>query len=150
MKRSRFDLAQTARDCVALIRPLADDRHVKILCDLPLLDCIGDPERLSQVITNLLTNAITYNKKNGEVRINGETKNGSVILTVQDTGTGISAEDLPRVFDRFYRADQSRTSGNTGLGLAISQAIIQAHGGEIEVSSQPDVGTVFTVRLPSP
>jgi signal transduction histidine kinase len=150
MKRSRFDLAQTARDCVTLIHPLAEERHVKIFCDLPPLDCVGDPERLAQVITNLLTNAITYNKENGEVRISGEMKNGSVILIVRDTGTGISAENLPRVFDRFYRADQSRTSGNTGLGLAISRAIVQAHGGEIEVSSQPDNGAVFTVRLPSP
>ncbi|HEX4264940.1 MAG TPA: ATP-binding protein [Verrucomicrobiae bacterium] len=149
MKRSRFDLAQTARDCITLISPLADGRHVKILCDLPPLVCVGDSERLAQVITNLLTNAITYNKENGEVRISGESRNGSVILTVQDTGLGISAVDLPRVFDRFYRADTSRTSGNTGLGLAISKAIVQAHGGEIEVSSQPNVETVFTVRLPS-
>ncbi|HWD92671.1 MAG TPA: ATP-binding protein [Verrucomicrobiae bacterium] len=148
MKRSRFDLAQTARECVALISPLAHDRRVKILCDLPPLPCTGDPERLAQVITNLLTNAITYNKEDGEVRISGEAKNGFVILTVQDTGVGISAADVPRVFDRFYRADQSRTSGNTGLGLAISKAIVQAHGGEIEVFSEMGVGTVFVVRLP--
>jgi heavy metal sensor kinase len=148
MKRSRFDLAQTARDCVTLISPLADTRHVKISCDLPPLECLGDSERLSQVITNLLTNAITYNKENGEVRVRGEAKNGSVIVTVSDNGVGISPEALPRVFDRFYRADSSRTSGNTGLGLAISKAIVEAHGGEIEVSSQPEVGSVFTMRLP--
>lgn len=149
MKQLRFDLAQTARDCVTLIKPLAEERHVKMVCDVPPLDCVGDSERLAQVITNLLTNAITYNKENGEVRVGGETKNGSVILTVQDTGQGISSADLPRVFDRFYRADTSRTSGNTGLGLAISKAIVEAHGGAIEVSSQPDVGTIFTVRLPT-
>ena len=149
MKQSRFDLAQTVRDCVTLVRPLAEGRHVKILCDVPPLDCIGDSERLGQVVTNLLTNAITYNKENGEVRIGGETRNGSVILTIQDTGVGISTGDLPHIFDRFYRADRSRTSGNTGLGLAISKAIAEAHGGAIEVSSQLDVGTVFTLRLPS-
>jgi two-component system, OmpR family, sensor kinase len=148
MKRLRFDLAQTARDCVTLIEPLAETRHMKISCDLPPLECVGDSERLSQVITNLLTNAITYNKENGEVRVHGEAKNGSVILTVSDNGVGISAEALPHVFDRFYRADSSRTSGNTGLGLAISKAIVEAHGGEIVVSSQPDVGSVFTMRLP--
>jgi two-component system, OmpR family, sensor kinase len=148
MKHARFDLAQTARDCVALIEPLATARHVKISCDLPPLECIGDSERLSQVITNLLTNAITYNKENGEVRVEGETKDASVILRVSDTGLGISAEDLPRVFDRFYRADNSRTSGNTGLGLAISKAIVEAHSGQIEVTSQPNAGTVFTIRLP--
>jgi two-component system, OmpR family, sensor kinase len=148
MKRLRFDLAQTARDCVTLIQPLADQRHVKIISDVPALECVGDSERLAQVITNLLTNAITYNKENGELRIQGETKNGSVIMTVSDNGVGISAEALPHVFDRFYRADSSRSSGNTGLGLAISKAIVEAHGGQIEVSSRPDVGTVFTVRLP--
>jgi len=148
MKQSRFDLAQTARDCATLVAPLAEERHVKIACEVPPLECVGDSERLAQVITNLLTNAITYNKENGAVRIHGETKNGSVILTVSDTGQGISADDLPRVFDRFYRADSSRTSGNTGLGLAISKAIVEAHGGEIDVLSQPGVGSVFTLRLP--
>jgi two-component system, OmpR family, sensor kinase len=148
MKRARFDFAQTARDCVTLIEPLAVARHVKIHCNLPVLDCVGDSERLGQVITNLLTNAITYNRENGEVRIEGEAKDGTVILRVSDTGVGISAEDLPRVFDRFYRVDSSRTSGNTGLGLAISKAIVEAHGGQIEVASQPEKGTVFTLRLP--
>lgn len=149
MKRMQFDLAQTARDCATLVNPIAEERHVKIVCDVPPLNCIGDPERLSQVVTNLLTNAITYNKDNGEVRIGGVAKNGSVTLTVGDTGIGIFAEDLPHVFDRFYRAEKSRTSGNTGLGLAISKAIVEAHGGGLEVSSKPDVGTLFTVRLPS-
>jgi signal transduction histidine kinase len=149
MKHLRFDLAQTVRDCVTLVEPIAEGRHVKIVCEVPLLECAGDSERLGQVITNLLTNAIAYNKENGEVRVRGETRNGSVILTVSDTGVGISAKDLPRVFDRFYRADSSRTSGNTGLGLAISKAIMEAHGGMIEVSSQLEIGTVFTVRLPS-
>jgi len=148
MKRSQFDLAQTARDCVALIEPLATARHVKMTCNVPPLQCVGDSERLAQVITNLLTNAITYNKENGEVRVDGETKDGSVLLRVSDTGKGISAEDLPRVFDRFYRADTSRTSGNTGLGLAISKAIVEAHGGQIEVASEPEKGTTFTVRIP--
>jgi two-component system, OmpR family, sensor kinase len=150
MKRLRFDLAQTARDCVAQVGPLAAERHVKIVCDLPPLECEGDAERLAQVITNLLINGITYNRENGEVRVGGEASRGSVILTVRDTGLGIAASDLPRVFDRFYRADASRTSGNTGLGLAISKAIVEAHGGALEVSSQPGMGTVFTLRLPAP
>lgn len=149
MKRAPFDLGQTARDCAAQIRPLAEQRHVKISCDVPPLNCMGDSDRLSQVVTNLVTNAINYNKENGEVRIGGSTKNGSVILTVTDTGMGISGEDVPHVFDRFYRANKSRSSGNTGLGLAISKAIVEAHGGTIEVSSVPQIGTVFTIRLPT-
>jgi two-component system, OmpR family, sensor kinase len=149
MKQLRFDLAQTARDCVTLIQPLAEQRRVKIICELPPLECVGDSERLAQVVTNLLTNAITYNKENGEVRIQGETRNGSVILTVSDNGLGISTEALPHVFDRFYRVDNSRSSGNTGLGLAISKAIVEAHGGEIEVSSHLGEGTSFVFRLPN-
>lgn len=149
MKQFPFDLAQTARDCVTLVGPLAEARHVKISCDIPPLDCMGDSDHLSQVVTNLLINAITHNKESGEVRVIGSAKNGSVILTVSDTGIGIPAEDLPRVFDRFFRVDKSRTSGNTGLGLAISKAIVEAHGGVIEVASTRDIGTVFTLRLPT-
>jgi signal transduction histidine kinase len=147
MKRIRFDLSRMVQDCVELIRPLADERGVKIHCDLPALEYLGDSERLAQVVTNLLANAIQYNKQNGEVRVTTRLENGSMVLKVSDTGQGINAADLPRVFGRFYRADQSRSSGQTGLGLAISKAIVEAHGGSIEVSSQPEAGTSFTVRL---
>jgi len=148
MKRLKFDLSQTAWDCVELVRPLAAERGIKIHCDLPAVDGHGDAERLTQVITNLLANAIQYNKPDGEVRISTRLQNATIVLTVNDTGRGIAAVDLSRVFERFYRADQSRSSGQTGLGLAISKAIVEAHGGTIEVSSRPDVGTTFTVRLP--
>jgi heavy metal sensor kinase len=149
MKRMPFDLSRTVRDCVELIRPLAAERGVKIHCELPPLKCTGDPERLAQIITNLLTNAIQYNRENGEVRISAQSQNNMITFTVSDTGHGIPAENLPRVFERFYRADPSRSSGQTGLGLAISKAIVEAHGGTIEVSSNPDAGTTFTVRLPT-
>ena len=149
MKRMPFDLAQTVRDCVASVQPLADGRGVKIHCELPPLKCMGDPERLAQVITNLLTNAIQYNREDGGVRFAAQLQNGTVTLAVSDTGRGIPAEDLPHVFKRFYRGDKSRSTGNTGLGLAISKAIVEAHGGTIEVSSNPNTGTTFTVRLPA-
>jgi signal transduction histidine kinase len=142
MKRMTFDLSQTTRDCVELVRPLATERGVKIHSELPPLKCVGDAERLAQVITNLLTNAIQYNQEGGEVRVKLESQGDLVVLTVSDTGRGIPAEDLPRV---------SRTvaNGNAGLGLAILKAIVEAHGGTIGVSSRPDVGTTFTVRLPA-
>jgi two-component system, OmpR family, sensor kinase len=148
MKRTRFDLSQTARSCVEMIQPLADERGVKIICDLPPLEITGDSGRLAQVVTNLLTNAIQYNRDGGEVRVSLESQGGLAILTVSDTGYGISREDLRHIFERFYRGDKSRTSGNTGLGLAISKAIVEAHGGTVEVSSVEDTGTTFTVRLP--
>ena len=149
MKRVPFDLSRATRDCVELIRPLADERRVKILTEISPLKIFGDSERLAQVVTNLLANAIQYNKPNGEVRVKLERRNDQAELTVSDTGAGIPAEDLPRIFERFYRADKARSTGGLGLGLAISKAIIEAHGGTIAVSSQMKLGTVFFIQLPA-
>ena len=149
LQRQKFNLAQTARDCVELVRPLASERGIKIHCDLPPVEASGDAERLAQVITNLLANAVQYNQPNGEIRISTKVQGSTILLAVSDTGPGISREHLPRIFERFYRADPSRSSGQAGLGLAISKAIVEAHGGSLEVSSQPGVGTTFTVVLPA-
>ena len=150
MKRLRFDFAKTIADCIELTQPLAAESGVNLVSELPPLEITGDPERLAQVVTNLLTNAVQYNKPGGEVRVKLKLENGLAVLTVADTGQGIAAKDLPRVFGRFFRADESRTgAGNAGLGLAISKAIIEAHGGTIEVASEKDAGTTFTVRLPA-
>jgi heavy metal sensor kinase len=148
LKRLRFDFSKTIADCVELIRPLAEECGVKIFTDLSPLEMSGDSERLAQVVTNLLANATQHNKSGAEIRIKLQSQNSMAILSVSDTGNGISAEDLPRIFERFFRADKSRSSGNAGLGLAISKAIVAAHGGTIEVSSGENVGTTFTVRLP--
>jgi heavy metal sensor kinase len=151
LKRLQFDFSKTVEDCVELIRPLADGRNVKIISEVEPLEISGDPERLAQVVTNLLTNAIQYNREGGEVRVKLKIKNGFAALKVSDTGAGIPAEDLPHVFKRFYRGDKSRTgSGNSGLGLAISKAIVEAHGGTIEVASKEDAGATFRVQLPLP
>jgi two-component system OmpR family sensor kinase len=147
LKRLRFDFSKTVSDCVELIKPLAAERGLKILAEISPLEISGDSERLSQVVTNLLTNAVQYNREAGEVRVKLEPQNGMAVLTVSDSGEGISAENLPRIFERFYRADKSRSSGNAGLGLAISKAIVEAHGGTLEVSSEKNVGTIFTVHL---
>ncbi len=150
MKREPFDLSRVARECVELVRPLATERRVEIHCDLPMLECRGDAERIAQVATNLLTNAIQFNRDRGEVRISARAENGAAILTVADTGEGIPAEDVPHIFERFYRADKSRahTQGRAGLGLAICKAIVDAHSGTIEVASQPGAGSTFCVKLP--
>ena len=148
MKRLRFDFSRTVADCVELVKPLAEESGIKVFTELSPLEITGDAGRLAQVATNLLTNAIQYNRPKGEVRVKLASQGGLAIFTVSDTGNGISREDLPHVFKRFYRGDKSRTGGNTGLGLAISRAIVEAHGGAIEVSSVEDAGTTFTVRLP--
>jgi heavy metal sensor kinase len=150
LRRARFDFSKTIVDSIELVQTLADERGVKIISELAPLEINGDSERLAQVVTNLLTNAIQYNKPAGEVRVKLESNHGLAVLTIADTGQGIAAENLPRLFGRFFRADQSRTGGsNAGLGLAISKAIVEAHGGAIEVASQDKVGTTFTVRLPA-
>ncbi len=149
LKRQQFDFSKTVEECIELIRPIADEHNIKISSRLEPLKINGDAMRLAQVVTNLLTNAIKYNKPDGNARVKLESQNGLAVLTVSDTGNGISAEDLPHVFKRFYRGDKSRTGANSsGLGLAICKAIVEAHGGTIEASSTEDVGTVFTVRLP--
>jgi len=149
LKRQQFDVSKTISDCAELVSPLADERAVKIYVEAEPVEIIGDSERIAQVVTNLLTNAIQYNRPEGEVRVKLESQNGLAILTVADTGQGIAAENLPQVFARFFRADTSRTgAGNSGLGLAITKAIVEAHGGTIEVASEENAGTTFTVRLP--
>ncbi len=150
--RETVDLAAIANDAAALIRPLAEKRGVAIHARTQPADCSGDPQRLAQVATNLLTNAICYNKTGGEVRIQSRSENNHAILEVIDTGVGISAEDLPHIFERFYRADKSRNrnEGHSGLGLAIVKAILDAHGGTISATSEMGKGSTFIVRLPHP
>lgn len=150
MQRQPFDLAEKTGSCIELVRPLAKGRGIVIHADLAPVEALGDAERLGQVVTNLLTNAIHYNIDHGEIRIATRSENGFAVVTVADSGQGIAPEDLPHIFSRFYRADKSRarSEGRTGLGLAICQAVVDAHGGVIEVSSQPGIGTTFCVRLP--
>ena len=150
-QRDLLDLAEASRACLERIRPLALEHGLRIHCELAPAKTLGHADLVGQVITNLLNNAIHYNKPNGEIRVNTGSKNGFAILTIADTGQGIAAEDLPHIFERFHRADKSRSraDGRFGLGLAICKAIVEAAGGRIEVVSQPGDGTTFTVRLPA-
>lgn len=116
---------------------------------LPSIDV--DVDRITQVLNNLVSNALRHTSE-GEVALGAAAAGDQVRITVRDTGSGIAAEDLPFVFERFYRADKSRQRGdepNSGLGLAISKAIVDAHGGAIEVASEPGRGTTFTITLPA-
>jgi len=144
------DLAEIVRETLELTGPLAELRGVTLHRDLASAPCEGDPDRLAQVITNLLSNAIHYNVENGEVRVITRREGSQAVCIVSNTGPGIPAESLPHIFERFYRADRARTggAGRTGLGLAISRAIVQAHGGTIEARSREGEGATFTVRLP--
>ncbi len=149
LKRFEFDYSGLVGECLELVQPLAEEKQVHLVQDLQVGTIQGDPDRISQVVTNLLTNALQYNQPGGEVRIRLVAEGGLAVLTVYNTGKGIAAEDLPRVFERFFRADKARTgAANSGLGLAICKAIVEAHGGSIEVTSKLTQGSTFTVRLP--
>ena len=144
------DLAHIAEDCVALLEPLADKRSIRIQLDTRTVPLKGDPERLGQVLTNLLSNAILYNRPGGQVNVSVGSTDGAAIVIVEDTGVGIPEGELPLVFDRFHRVDaaRSRESGGSGLGLAICRSIIEAHGGTITLASQVHHGSTFTVTIP--
>ncbi len=112
---------------------------------------LGDADRLRQLLLNLVDNAIKYTPAGGDVTLTLKRQAGWVQLRVEDTGAGIAPEDLPHIFDRFYRADRSRTRpGGAGLGLAIAKWVAEAHGGRLEVESRLGAGTAFMLDLPEP
>lgn len=150
IKHEPVDLAEQARACADLIRPLANERGIVIQCSLASAATTGDSMRLRQVITNLLTNAVQYNRDRGEIHLITGEEDNHVFLRVSDSGAGIAPEDLPHVFKRFYRNDKARSTstGRTGLGLAICKAIVDSHGGSIAADSRPGEGATFQMRLP--
>lgn len=123
--------------------------EVRVAADLPAID--ADPIRLGQVLRNLLDNAAAHTPDGGSIEVSAEAKDRSVAITIRDSGTGIPAEHLSRVFERFYRTDpsRSRTTGGAGLGLAIVKQLVEAHGGAVRVESEPGQGAAFTVTLPA-
>jgi signal transduction histidine kinase len=149
--RAEVDLAQLARLAAAQLTPLAEERGVTLRLHLEPALATAGPDRLQRVILNLLSNAIDYNRPDGEVRLATSRAGDDVLLTVADTGVGISPDDLPHIFERFYRASKTRahSSGRTGLGLAICEAIVTSEGGSINAVSAPGEGSIFTVRLPA-
>lgn len=145
------DLAALTEECLELLEPLAQSRSITLKADLQPALVPGDGSRLAQVVTNLLGNAVQYNRPGGEVRVSLRLHAGWVVLAVADTGVGIPPEAQPHVFERFYRVDPARArgTGGTGLGLAICKSIVEAHQGAIEFESRPGIGTTFRVRLPA-
>jgi heavy metal sensor kinase len=151
VERIRFDLTELAATTTEQMRLLAEDKNINLEVEtngVVLFE--GDPARIKQVIVNLVDNAIKYTPEGGEVRVRVRAENGHAVLLVEDNGVGISAEAMPHVFERFYRADKarSRQMGGAGLGLAIVKSIVTAHGGQVTVESDEGRGSRFCVSLP--
>jgi signal transduction histidine kinase len=146
------DLAKIVRDAEELFLPLAEDQGIRLRLKLPPepLPVPGDQRRLQRVMANLLDNAIKFTPPGGEILLAVEGGPSQATVAVVDSGIGIAAADLPRIFDRFYRGDQSRSTPGNGLGLSLVQAIVQAHGGKISVRSTPGQGSAFLITLPRP
>ena len=147
----RVDVAldEVVRGVVADLGPLAMSGRVSVHVDAAPVTVAGDPDRLTEAVTNVIANAIQYNKENGRVDVVLARRSGGVELSVSDTGMGIGADDLPRVFEPFFRADpaRSRDAGGAGLGLAVTRSIIERHGGSITCRSTADVGTTVVMLL---
>jgi len=131
---------------------LAEEKNIKIIIAfLEPIEIKGDEVRLRQMVWNVLQNGIKYTQQGGELKISLQNEGDFALLTIQDTGIGIPEEDLPLIFNRFYRVDKARTrdEGGSGLGLSICRQIAEAHKGKIEVESKLGVGTRFKIRLPN-
>ncbi len=147
------DSAEWIQSTTAHFNAAADSQGIKLVLDLPaaLPQIRADPDRLAQVLRNLISNALRYTPQEGQVKVTASVAQPDFLkVSVSDTGTGIAAEDLPQVFDRFYRGDKSRSrsSGGTGLGLAIARTIVEAMGGRIGVESAAGQGSRFWFTVP--
>ncbi len=149
--REPCDFAEIARDTLQHLSPLAAQKQLQLLTELHPAPCTGHAASLATVIANLVGNAIQHHDRaGGNIHISTRQAGDSAILAIRDDGPGIAAEDLPHIFDRFYRADKSRTTTalqHTGLGLAIVKTVIESHGGTVECQSAPGKGATFIITL---
>jgi signal transduction histidine kinase len=152
LRREDVPLAPLVAEVLSEIEVARSDRDVGVQSDVPpdLPPVDADRERVHQVLFNLLDNAVRFTPPGGAVIVSAHRHNGAVEISVSDTGVGIPAEHLPRLFERFYRADPSRSreDGGTGIGLAIARSVVEAHGGHIHADSELGRGSVFTFDLP--
>lgn len=150
-KFSTIHLDAISQSACRQVSSLAQRKHITLANDIPSLELDASEYGILDLLVILLDNAIKYSPQRSTVRLSAKRTDGSVLISVMDTGIGINATDLPHIFDRFYRADTARSKqslGGYGLGLSIAKQIANAHHGSISVESAPKKGTTFTVRLP--
>jgi K+-sensing histidine kinase KdpD len=145
------DMRKVIDDAAAVIQPQAEENGLTLLLDVPpeLPPILGDEKRMKQVLLNLTSNAIKYNRPNGQIRIVANVEQEVIRIAVEDTGRGIRPEDMDKLFDKFRRIEEAEsTAKGTGLGLPITKQLIELHGGQIEVTSERGVGSTFAFTLP--
>jgi len=150
LKKEPVSLNQLVDEVIAQLNPQTERQKLSIsrefAADLPSV--LADKDRVRQIIANLVHNAIKFTRPGGKITITTRTLGGSVVVDIADTGTGISREDLPRVFERFYKGDKARAGEGTGMGLAIAKHVVEAHEGSIWVRSEEGKGSTFSFSLP--
>ena len=151
LRREDVDLASVAGNIMKTFEPRAAQLGVKLTLEGSTARLDGDPDRLAQVLVNLIDNALRHTPAGGSVTISVEQTDGAAVLVVQDTGVGIPFNDLPHVFDRFYVVDRSRArdAAGTGLGLSIVKQIVEAHGGMVTADSEFGLGSTFRCVFPT-
>ena len=150
LDRQPFPLAGLVAGVVELFEFVAEEKHIVVTTTIaPDVLCTADRNRLQQVLVNLLDNALKYTPDGGRVTISAAALPQETTITVQDTGAGIPAEDIPRIWERLYRGDKSRSQRGLGLGLSLVRAIVAAHGGRIDLQSTVGAGSTFTIHLPT-
>ncbi|MBN2462219.1 MAG: PAS domain-containing protein [Dehalococcoidia bacterium] len=150
LKLEPVDIAEVITRITDRLKAQADRAQLSINLDIPhnLPPVMGDTDRIEQVLVNLVHNAIKFTPPKGGVKVSCRVKDDQVLISINDTGIGIPEDDLPHIFERFYKVDKARSGGGTGLGLAIAKHIVQAHGGDIWVESQGGKGSTFAFSLP--
>ena len=150
INKSTFDVYGLASNIILNFENQYRNKGIKIILSGQSQEIYADKDKISQVLVNLISNALKYTLSGGEVQINIINCENTIELNVNDTGQGIPEEDLPHIFERFYRADKSRNrmTGGSGIGLTIVKAIVEAHKGTVKATSRINVGTSFIVRLP--
>src|SRR5438876_4420052 len=145
--RKRFDARAAVEKITAFYHALADDRHIAISCS-GQGQIYADPDLFERAVGNLLDNALRFTPENGSIQIALCQRDADFEVAVSDTGCGMASEHLPRVFDRFYRAESSRGSDGAGLGLALVKSIVELHGGSVNIQSEIGRGTTVTLSFP--
>jgi two-component system, OmpR family, phosphate regulon sensor histidine kinase PhoR len=150
VERQQFNIRELIEEQIQSRQQLLNNKNIRTEVECPPVDILADRARLARALSNLIDNAIQYNRDGGHIRISGRLTADNFVVDIADTGMGIQGDDLMRIFERFYRVEKSRTrgAGGTGLGLAIVKHAVESQGGSVFVSSKPGAGSTFSIFLP--